>query len=229
MKLEEALSSYPGRRIQILELLRLLGPLNSPMLPLFVYGGNSTGKTSIILQTFRHLRRPFVYSSCLTCYSPRILFESIINQLLLHRKNQDNGYTSAKRCERLSDFVVYLREALISILKILKGNSGQSNSRKPAGQVNGRMIYLIFDNLELVRGWDKSSSILPFLFELNDILKMPEVGLIFISKVSPDAYYSNTGYIEPIPILFPDYSEDSLRQIFMRNQANPKLYSSFLE
>ena len=209
--------------------MRLLGPLNSPMLPLFLYGGTSTGKTSIILQIFRHLNRPFVYSSCLTCYSPRILFESIMNQLLLHRKNSDNGYASAKRCERPSDFVVSLREALTNVLNTLKENSGKSSSRKPAGQANGRMIYLIFDNLELVREWDKSSSILPFLFELYDILNMPEVGLIFISKVSPDAYYSDRGYVEPIPILFPDYTEDSLRQIFMRNQANPKLYSSFLE
>ncbi|WKA07956.1 hypothetical protein VitviT2T_025724 [Vitis vinifera] len=229
IKLDELLSSFPGRRIQILELMRLLGPLNSPMLPLFLYGGTSTGKTSIILQIFRHLNRPFVYSSCLTCYSPRILFESIMNQLLLHRKNADNGYASAKRCERPSDFVVSLREALTNVLNTLKENSGKSSSRKPAGQANGRMIYLIFDNLELVREWDKSSSILPFLFELYDILNMPEVGLIFISKVSPDAYYSDRGYVEPIPILFPDYTEDSLRQIFMRNQANPKLYSSFLD
>ena len=229
IKLEELISSFPGRRIQILELLRLLGPLNSPIFPLFLYGGTSTGKTSIILQIFRHLSRPFVYSSCLTCYSPRILFESIINQLLLHRKNANNGYVSAKRCERPSDFVVSLREALISVLNTLKGYSGKSGSKKPVGQVNGRMIYLIFDNLELVRGWDKSSSILPFLFELKNILKMPEVGLIFISKVSPDAYYSNTGYTEPIPIFFPFYTEDSLRQIFMKNQENPKLYSSFLE
>lgn len=227
--LGELISSFPGRRTQILELNRMLGPLNSPMLPLFLYGGASTGKTSIVLHMFRHLKCPFVYSSCLTCYSPRILFESVLNQLLLHRKNADNGYASAKRCERPSDFVVFLQEALTNVLNTLNGNSVKSSSRKLGRQANGRMIYLIFDNLELVREWDKSSTILPFLFELYDILKKPEVGLIFISKVSPDAYYSNTGYVEPIPIHFPDYSEDSLRQIFMRNQANPKLYSSFLE
>lgn len=225
--LGDLFSSYPGRRLQILELMHLLGPLNSPMLPLFLFGGTSTGKTSIILHLFRHLKRPFIYSSCLTCYSPRILFESILNQLMLHRKKATNGYSSAKRCEKTSDFINFLREALIDVTNNLKGNSTQSSSRKVSRQSNGSMIYLIFDNLDLVR--EKSSNLLPFLFKLYDILKMPEVGLIFISNVSPDAYYSNTGHTEPIPVLFPDYTEDDIRQIFMKNQANPKLYSSFLD
>nr|XP_023884304.1 origin of replication complex subunit 5 [Quercus suber]XP_023884305.1 origin of replication complex subunit 5 [Quercus suber] len=229
ISLNDLLSSFPGRRIQILELVRLLGASNSPMLPLFIYGGASSGKTSIVLQMFRHLNRPFVYSSCRTCYSPRILFESVLNQLLLHRKDAANGYSSAKRCERPSDFVNFLREALSNVINNFKGNSGKLGTKKLVGQADGNMVYLIFDNLELVREWDKSSTILPFLFNLYDILKMPEVGLIFVSNTSPDTYYSNMGYMEPIPVYFPDYTEDDLRQIFMKNQANRKLYSSFLD
>uniref|UniRef100_A0A2N9EMQ9 Uncharacterized protein n=1 Tax=Fagus sylvatica TaxID=28930 RepID=A0A2N9EMQ9_FAGSY len=229
ISLNDLLSSFPGRRIQILELVRLLGTSNSPMLPVFMYGGASSGKTSIILQMFRHFNRPFVYSSCRTCYSPRILFESVLNQLLLHRKNGVNSYSSAKRCERPSDFVNLLREALSNVINNFKGNAGKLGTKKLGGQVDGNMIYLIFDNLELVREWDRSSTILPFLFNLYDILKMPEVGLIFVSNTSPDTYYSNMGYMDPIPVHFPDYTEDDLRQIFMRNQANRKLYSSFLD
>lgn len=229
ISLDDLLSSFPSRRVQILELVRLLGPSSSPMLPLFIYGGASTGKTSIILQTFRHLNRPFVYSSCLTCYSPRILFESILNQLMLHRKNAVNGYSSVKRCEKPADFVNFLHDALSNVINNLMGNSGKSNTKRLVGQARGNTVYLIFDNLELVRAWDKSSTILPFLFNLYDVLKMPELGLIFVSNTSPDTYYSSMGYIDPVPVYFPDYTEDDLRQIFMRNQANQKLYSSFLE
>lgn len=229
ISLDDLLSSFPGRRVQILELLRLLGTINSSMPPLFIYGSASTGKTSIVLQIFRRLSRPFVYTSCLSCYSPRILFESILNQLLLHKKNAVNGYSSAKRCEKPSDFVNLLREALTNVIDSLKANLGKTSTTKLKGQVNGRMIYLIFDKFELVREWDKSSSILSFLFGLCDILKMAEVGVIFISNNSLDTYHSNTGYVEPIPVHFPEYTEDDLRQIFMRNQANRKLYSSFLE
>lgn len=226
---EDLISSFPGRRIQIHELIRLMGPLNSPILPLFIYGGSSTGKTSVVLQVFRHLLRPFVYSSCRSCYSPRILFESILNQLLLHRKDAGNGYSSAKRCEKPSDLVNLLREALLTVVSNLKGDLGKSSLKKKGGRVKGNMVYLVIDNLELVRHWDKSSNILPFLFKLYDILNMPEVGFVFISNTSPDTYYLDTGYIEPIPVYFSDYTEDDLRQIFMRNQANSKLYSSFLE
>ncbi|XP_015582944.1 origin of replication complex subunit 5 [Ricinus communis] len=217
----DLLSSFPARKVQISELLRLLGPLNSPMLPLFLYGASSTGKTSIVLQIFRHLNRPFVYVSCRTCYSPRILFESILNQLLFHSKNSANGYSSSKRCEKPSDFVNFLHDALGSIIDELKGNSGKLPY--------GNMLYLIFDNLELVRTWDKSSTMLPFLFCLYDLLKMPEVGLIYISNTSPDTFYSNLGFIEPIPVYFPEYTEEDIRQIFLRNQENRKLYSCFLD
>lgn len=228
--LDVLLSNFPGRHPQIRELLQILGPSNTPMLPIFVYGGPSTGKTSLILQLFRHLNRPFVYSSCRTCYSPRILFESVINQLSHHRKNATNGYSSVKRCEKPSDFVNFLREALVGMVKRLKENMGKSKSSKKRERlIDGHMVYLIFDKLELVRDWDKSSSILPLLFNLHSILNIPEVGLIFISSTPPDTFYSSMGYIEPIPIYFPNYSEDDLRHILVRNQANPKLYSSFLE
>ncbi|CAA3017925.1 origin of replication complex subunit 5-like [Olea europaea var. sylvestris] len=229
ISLEELINSFPHRRVQILELIKLLGPLNSPMIPLFVYGGASTGKTSTVLEIFKHLKRPFIYSSCITCYNPRILFESILNQLLLHRKNERNGYSSAKRCEKPSDFVNLLHDALSTFIDRLEGDLWKSNSKKSPSQVTGKMIYLIIDNLEHVREWDKSLNILPFLFNLYDILKMPEMGLIFISKTSLDTYHSDTGYAESLPVYFPDYTEDDLRKIFMKDQSNPKLYSSFLD
>ncbi|KAI3681783.1 hypothetical protein L6452_36587 [Arctium lappa] len=224
------ISSLPGRRNQILEILRLLGPANSPVSPLFVYGGTSTGKTSTILQVFRHLNRPFVYSSCRTCYNARQLFENILNQLLLHRKSESNGYSSAKKCEKQADFVNLLKEALVGVVDSLKRNVGRSSSsKKSGGSANGSMVYLIFDSLELVRDWDKSSTILPLLFKLHDILKVPDVGVIFISSSSLDTYHSDTGFVDPIPVYFPDYTEEDLRQIFMRNQSNSKLRSSFLD
>ncbi|CAO2835608.1 unnamed protein product [Amaranthus hypochondriacus] len=228
ISLDDLLSCFPGRTTQIKEVLCHLGPLNSPMLPLFIYGGASTGKTSIILDIFRHLKRPFVYSSCLTCYSPKILFGSILNQLAFHKRDEENGYVSIKKCDKPSDFSNFLREALVNVLDILKGKSAKLSSKKSL-DTWGNMIYLIFDDFELVRDWDKSSTILPFLFGLHRLLGLPEVGIIFISKVSPDAYYSNAGYIEPIPLYFPGYSEKDLRQIFVQKQENPEHYTFFLD
>ncbi|OAY80012.1 Origin of replication complex subunit 5 [Ananas comosus] len=219
--LDQLLSNLPGRNPQILEVLRLIGPLNSPTQPILLYGGVSTGKTSTILQVFRYLNRPFVYASCRSCYNPRILFESVLNQLLRHRRSRSSGFASSKRCERASEFVDLLRDALLRVLNELKERRGGKGG-------NGEMVYVIFDNVELIRSWDKSSLILCLLFRLFDILKIPELGLIYISSSTPDAYYSMTGSIGPNAVHFPEYTLNDLHGIFMRNQENPKLYSSFL-
>ncbi|CAH8384151.1 unnamed protein product [Eruca vesicaria subsp. sativa] len=215
--LDALLSNFPGRRSQILDLIRLIGPLDSPSLPIMVYGDASTGKTSVALQVFRHLNRPFVYSSCRTCCSPRLLFESILNQLLLHSKCSSNGYASAKRCDKPSDFVNLLRQALSDVMETLGRKS------------MGKMLYLIVDHVDLIKDWDKGAMILQFLFSLYSVLKMPQLGIILISGLPPDVYYSNMGYTDPLPVYFPEYSEDELRQIFLKTQVNKKLYSAFLD
>ncbi|RWW33589.1 hypothetical protein BHE74_00032954 [Ensete ventricosum] len=228
MSADDLLALLPSRKSQILEFLRVIGPLNSPMLPALLYGGPSTGKTITILHVFRFLRRRFVYASCRSCYSPRILFETVLNQLLCHRRTRENGYSSAKRCERASDFVNLLRDALIRP-KTAPGDEKKTFcSKEGHGDGIGEMIYLVFDNVELIRSWDKGSEVLPLLFRMADVLKTPAVGLIYISRAMPDAYYSMTGSVEPISIYFPDYTVDDLHNIFMRNQVNQKLYSSFL-
>ncbi|KAJ0980226.1 hypothetical protein J5N97_008481 [Dioscorea zingiberensis] len=223
VSLDTLLSGLPGRRSQVLETLQLIGPVSSPMLPILVYGGASTGKTATVLRIFRHLHRPFVYSSCRTCYCPRVLFDSVLNQLLLHRRSDENGYASAKKCDRASDFVNLLRDALVRAINLIRAGSKEKTR---VGE--GEMIYLVFDNLEAVRSWDKGASVISLLLRLHDLLRMPEVGLIYISSATPDAYYGSTGSIEPIPVHFPDYNVNEVFDILMLNQTNPKLYSTFL-
>ncbi|XVF73167.1 hypothetical protein PTKIN_Ptkin12aG0179600 [Pterospermum kingtungense] len=52
-----------ARRSQMLELSRLLGPLNSPMFPIFVYGGPSTGKKKPVLLSRTSIRPALLYGS----------------------------------------------------------------------------------------------------------------------------------------------------------------------
>ncbi|GJS87080.1 origin of replication complex subunit 5 [Tanacetum coccineum] len=132
---------------------------------------------------------------------------------MLHRRNVGNGYSSIKKCEKAADFVNLLKEGLSSVVEGLDGN----------------MVYLVFDSLELVKDWDKSCTIFPLLFRLNDVLKVDGVGLVFVSGASIDTYHLDTGFVDPVPVYFPDYTEEDLRQIFMRNQSNLKLRSAFLE
>ncbi|CAA7388206.1 unnamed protein product [Spirodela intermedia] len=228
ISLDVLLQHFPGRRSQVLEILQLIGPLNSPMIPLFVYGGPSTGKSSVVTQVFRHLNRPFVYASCCSCYSPSILFQYVLNQLFLLTKNLRNDFSSSWSCERASDFIILLKDALTQFVSVVGECSDKSDLKQSTALGDGKMIYLVFDNVEMIRHWDGSSDLISILFKLQDLLRMVEVGLIYISRAGPNCYYANIGSTEPLPIFFPDYTEDDLYEILMRNQVNPKLYSSFL-
>lgn len=228
ISLDDLLQHFPGRRSQVLEILQLIGPLNSPMLPLFIYGGPSTGKSSVVTQVFRHLNRPFVYTSCRSCYSPSILFQYVLNQLFLLTQNLRNDFSSSRGCERASDFIILLKNALTQLVSAVGECSDKSDLKQSTVLGNGKMIYLVFDNVEMIRHWDGSSDLISILFKLQDLLGMVEVGLIYISGSGPDYYYANMGSTEPLPVFFPDYTEDDHYEILMRNQVNPKLYSSFL-
>ncbi|CAN6441633.1 unnamed protein product [Victoria cruziana] len=188
------------------------------MAPLFVHGAPSSGKTTIVLGVFRHLNRRFVYANCRLCYSPRILFESVLDQISCRKRTSENDYSSGSRCERASDFIALLRDALI------QARSGCRKSDK-----DGRMVYLIFDNVENIRLWDEGLPLLSVLFSLSNILKMLEVGLVFISSVSMDDLHHENGFPDLLTVFFPAYSEGEIHQILMRNRENPKLYSSFLD
>ncbi|KAI3873811.1 hypothetical protein MKX03_027080 [Papaver bracteatum] len=68
------------------------------------------------------------------------------------------------------------------------------------------------------------------LFMLYEILKMPEVGFIFVSSALLDMYHVNTGFVELMQVHFPGYKEEDLFRIFKKNHANQNpLYETFLK
>ncbi|KAM0929438.1 hypothetical protein ACQ4PT_001522 [Festuca glaucescens] len=205
--LDVLLEALPGRRAQATDLLRLLAP--APVLPVLLHGGAATGKTRALLLALRHLRPSprLVYAALRSLPSPRALFASILSQL----KALSSSNSSRQRVpDKPSDFIPALRDAIAGIVS------------------QGEIVYLVFDNLEVVRGWDKGGQLLPLLLRLHDLLRLPQVVLVYVSSTTPDAYYAMTGSVEPNHVYFPDYTVDEVHGILMRGHPNPKLYSSFL-
>jgi origin recognition complex subunit 5 len=205
--LEPLLDALPGRRAQATELLRLLAP--APALPVLLHGGAATGKTRALLLALRHLRPTprLVYAALRSLPSPRALFASILSQL---RALSSSSSSRQRVPDKPSDFVPALRDALAGVVS------------------RGETVCLVFDNLEAVRGWDKGGQLLSLLLRLHDLLRLPQVLLVYVSSATPDAYYTMTGSVEPNHVYFPDYTVDETRDILMRGHPNPKLYSSFL-
>lgn len=90
------------------------------------------------------------------------------------------------------------------------------------------MVYLIFDNVELTRGWNGGILLLAALFQLSELTRLPNLGLLFISNVGIDAYQACSISREPLPLYFRDYNDNELYQILLLQRPNMELYASFL-
>ncbi|KAL2642334.1 hypothetical protein R1flu_009921 [Riccia fluitans] len=202
---------FPGRRDQVDDLLCILGEPSDIFPPVLVYGSPATGKTSIVREALSLLGRPHAYVSCRSCHSPRLVFESVLNQILGHVRSRENNYTSARKCEKLTDFVTHLVDAC-----------------RGSGKLE-RTVYLVFDNVELIRDWASGGSIMSSLLKLAELTRLPNLGLIFVSNAGPDTFQLATASREPLPIFFRDYSNEELYQILTMRQPNSELYSFFLK
>lgn len=111
--------NFPGRSNEIKQLLYLLEQPSDSAPPVFVYGPSATGKTSVVREAMRVLRRPHAYVSCRSSHTPRLMFESILNQLVDHVRSASVNFGSAWKCESLIDFT-----------KRLPGACAQALSRK---------------------------------------------------------------------------------------------------
>jgi origin recognition complex subunit 5 len=90
------------------------------------------------------------------------------------------------------------------------------------------MVYFIFDNVELLLEWSGGFRLISSLVRLQEFSRLQNLGVIFVSSLGPDAFFSGTGMLEPLPVYMRDYSDDDLHQILVRRKPDRDLYSSFL-
>ncbi|CAM6109807.1 unnamed protein product [Calypogeia fissa] len=217
---------FTGRKAEIDELLSILGEPGDTLPPLLIYGSAATGKTSVVKETMALLKRPFAYVSCRSCHGPRLVFESVLNQLLGHVRCKANNYASAKKCERLSDFVCQLEGACAVACS---RNSKEKSSASRCSDGGQEVVYLIFDDVELVRGWTGGGTLLASLVTLSQLTRLPNLGLVFVSSAGPDTFHLGTSARELVPLYFREYTNEELYSILVKWQPNSDLYSFFLK
>jgi origin recognition complex subunit 5 len=109
---------YSCREEQVQQLYKFYGRPHETFPPaLFVHGDASTGKMSILKAFFSNISIKFVIIDCIECYSPKILYEQIINDFRNHILTRQNNYANA-----VKDFLDELRqvdddESYVVILK----------------------------------------------------------------------------------------------------------------
>ncbi|XP_044754857.1 origin recognition complex subunit 5 isoform X2 [Coccinella septempunctata] len=189
-KLNEIDGSFPERKRQIRELYNLIGePEERHGSSIFIYGGPSTGKSSITKTMLRKLNIKHAFVNLTECYTSKILFESILNKLSDHKIDPSVGQPYAK-CDNVMDFVLHLQN-------IHNGHD-----------LNG--TFIVLDNAEKLRTME--FNLLPVFLRFREVSEL-SISVIFITELPFQKFYGKQGLEEPIKIYFPQYNKDELLNI----------------
>ncbi|CAI9578028.1 unnamed protein product, partial [Staurois parvus] len=103
------------REPQLSTLLAIFGERPHLSFPsIFIYGHTGTGKTYVVKTVMSTLELPYAVVNCVECFTSRLLFEQILNQLYNHRPAPDNEYSSYERCDTFNDFIRLYKKAISS-------------------------------------------------------------------------------------------------------------------
>jgi hypothetical protein len=100
------------RQEQIARLSSLIGQSACPVPAIFIYGVPYTGKTAVVEHVLRETKVFTAFVDCQEVFSPKLLFEGILEQCTGEIPSQENGYKGVGRCDHMSDFLRRLVTAI---------------------------------------------------------------------------------------------------------------------
>lgn len=199
------------RDAQIVTLLSLLGePQHYSYPSFFVYGHTATGKTYVIQTLLETCKFPHIIVNCVECFSSRMLFEQILNQLQGNWLSSENECLPYLRCNTLNEFVLLFKQVV-----------REQN-------LLDQTVYIVLDNAEQLREMD--ANLLPGFLRFQELAET-NVTVIFISEIVWEKFRPNTGCFEPLTLYFPDYSIDDILKILSRDyppEFSADFYMSYI-
>lgn len=191
---------YPCRVQQITELFECIGrPDEQFPQCVYVFGQACTGKTQIIQSLLRNTSQlDYAIVNCIECFSPKILFENIVDNLNLHNLSEENGFNCFQKCDSMGDLIHELR-------KLPEENN----------------IVIVLENAEYLR--DLHSNVLPALTRLQE-LSGRNICSILVSQLPYEKFYPKTGLPEVIRIRFPQYTANEVAKILLKDFSNVKVF-----
>ncbi|KAJ1928242.1 Origin recognition complex subunit 5 [Tieghemiomyces parasiticus] len=104
-------TQFPGRTTQARRLLQYLGQPDDPSPPfLFLYGPESTGKTSLARTVLAGTSpaTSTAYVNCIERYTPRLIFDHILAQFSGSNPCYETGFFNRFQCNSTQEFVTTL-------------------------------------------------------------------------------------------------------------------------
>lgn len=187
--MEELLNKVPCRDEQLNDLFNLLGE-GDECLPcsIFISGSMATGKTLCVNSVLQYLKYKHVIIDCIECYSPKIMYESILSGL----EDED----AELKCETLMDLISHLN-------RIQGANSGYEP------------IIIVFDRAERLRNMEQN--IISSFLRLRELCDL-NICTIFITHLVYENFHYKMGIREPIKLFFPNYNKEELFKIILLQQ-----------
>lgn len=194
---EPVVLKYPARRKQVEQLATLVGHETHLAYPcIFINGPSATGKTAVVKSFLKTLKLPHAWINCIEAYTPRLLMESVLNQISEVIPSPDNDFNGYCVCLNMSDFVLFLKEII---------------TEKELDLVT---VYLVFDNSERLR--EMPPTFLAALLRLHEITEL-NISILLLSQIIWEKFRNGLSFYEPFQISFPQYSKDETVSILERD------------
>lgn len=180
--LEGLIERFPGRETQIEMLHNLLGD-GAAADAIFVHGGPSVGKTSIVKAFLEEKKFKHAVANLIECYSTKILLETILNELTSHRIDPTDPQPVAK-CDNLMDFLNNLSNFQL------------------------KRAVIVLDKAEQLRNMD--FNLLPSFLRLRELSGIPSISVILISEIAFQKFNIKGNVVDPVKLSFPQYSKEEI-------------------
>ena len=190
-------SKYLCRNETIGKLYSYFGLSNLPS-SLFLFGDIGTGKTTILTEFLKFLPIKSVNIDCIECYTSKIVYETILNQLFDHELVAKSNYAPFAKCENVRIFL----EALVH---------NYTNDEDP--------FIILFDNAERLR--DMDANVLELFLRLQEMTVL-NVCCIFVSTIPMEKMYPKESFPIPFTIYWPKYTKQEILQILMSKYPHYK-------
>ncbi|KAE8744212.1 hypothetical protein FOCC_FOCC009132 [Frankliniella occidentalis] len=185
------------RHQEVMQLVSLLGhPGESVPQSIFLTGHKSSGKSYTLMKVLDSLNIRYASVNCVEGYMPRLLFESILSQIV------GETVPPSARCENIMEFILQL--------KIIADNHDLHES----------VIAVVLEGSDRLR--DMNPNLLPALMRLQELSCLKKVCVILLSDVLWDKFAPSGGLPPPIQIYFPQYSQNDILKILSLDK--PKDY-----
>ncbi|CAL4122549.1 unnamed protein product, partial [Meganyctiphanes norvegica] len=168
---------------------------------LFLYGHSGVGKTHVITSVLQQLDINTCHVNAVELYTPRVMYETILNRLSGTVPSANNDYASYVSCDNLGDFVR-------NITDISKEKEGQ--------------------RMAIVLDWHKQCEMVlsmcpQLLFLIRENQNNANIMVVLTSTLPMEKFRASSGFMEPIIVHFPQYTKDQLLKILLTGK--PTNYS----